>query len=435
MNYRRILFIGDLRSAYNYGAIATSEALLDLIKRASKNAEIKCIDHRSFFGQTPVKGYPEIKYGDDIRVPMSMPKRVISSALRTVHLYKAVKSVKAFVLKKTDNNPNCSSFIPYRFDQFEEYANRVENNEILPYEKKLFQWADVVIINSEGSIVNGTDDDGYYRFEGRYILFTSYLAKNLYGKPTYVINHTVDPKNRNVVKMLQEIYPRLDGIYVREQLSLKYLKEIGIINGQYIPDALWSHDFEKDVLVKKPDSLADFNFNQRYVCLGDSSGIVNKYSHVKWNINKVYSELIRKLKVEYDEVLFIDGYSGGNEEINSVIRSNHLRSINLSNCNYHELFYVLGHSQIFISGRWHASIISLLAHTPILLWGSDSHKTEALYKEVKYPYEFFDISALPINIDRVVNEANKIIASENKEVWETVDELKSAAINNIKMLC
>lgn len=434
MNYKKILFIGDLRTAYNYGAIATSEALLDLIIKAADGAEIKCIDHRSFFGRTPAGGYPRIVFDDNVRIPKSFAKSALISVLKTIHLYNGAKLLKEQLQKNTVADPSCSRNLPYRYDQFKTYADWVQKDKILPFEKTMIEWADVVIINSEGSVVNGTDKDGYYRFEGRYILFTAYLSKIIFNKPTYVINHTVDPKNRNVVKMLQEVYPKLDGVYVREKLSLMYLSSIGISNGQYVPDALWSHDFKTDSLVRKPKVLSDFNFSQRYVCLGDSSGIVNQYSHVKWNITKIYSKLIEELKKQYDEVLFIDGYSAGNDEINSVIRKNHIRSVSLEDCNYHELYYVLKHASLFISGRWHASIISLMAHTPILLWGSDSHKTEALYNEVNYPYEFFDVAALPINIGRVAKEAERISSEEHVEIWNKVKELEEASRENVKML-
>ena len=94
----------------------------------------------------------------------------------------------------------------------------------------------------------------------------------------------------------------------------------------------------------------------------------------------------------------------------------------------------MSHAQLFISGRWHASIIALLGHTPILLWGSDSHKTEALYSEIGYNHEFFDVNALPINIDRVVEEAKKIIKEDHSKIWNQVEQLKSDSYQNVKML-
>ena len=51
--------------------------------------------------------------------------------------------------------------------------------------------------------------------------------------------------------------------------------------------------------------------------------------------------MIGELKKIYDQIIFIDGYSGKNEEINDVIRHNGLLSVNLNNCSYHELYYVL----------------------------------------------------------------------------------------------
>ena len=157
---------------------------------------------------------------------------------------------------------------------------------------------------------------------------------------------------------------------MRERKSLELLRSISITNSMYVPDALWSHDFDNDIYVKCPEILKDFDFGKPYICLGDSSGIHNNFSDAKWNVADIYTRLIKEIKskTEYD-IVFVDGYNGGNDEINKIIRRNELRSVALWNCSYHELYYVLKQSRAFISGRWHASIISLLANTPIILWG------------------------------------------------------------------
>ena len=426
--YRNILFVGDVRPAKNYGAIATTEAMLDLIHGAAPDAEVKIIDSRSFSGQTPVEGWGEYSVGAPKQ--SSGVKSFVRNATQKVGIYSKVKNARA----KKNSKASASDPVPARLDKYPEFAKKVTEGQAWAYEKKLLEWAEVVIVQGEGNIVNGTDAYGRYRIGGRYILFISYLAKYIFKKPCYILNHTVDPQNRDIKRIIREIYPKMDGIYVREKKSLAVLEDWGVVNATYVPDALWTHDFEKDSKVRKPAVLADFDFSRPYICIGDSSGISNKYTKVKWDIEEVYTRLIRRLKKICPNIIFIDGYNGRDEEISRVIRKNGVRSVNLENCNYHELYYVLSGASLFVSGRWHASIIALLGHTPVLLWGSDSHKTEALYGEVDYGYEFFDVAGLPLNTDRVAAEAKKILKEKHETVWSRVSELQEQAQKNVQML-
>lgn len=428
---KKILLVGDLRTAYNYGAIATTESLLDLIDVKIPNAEVKLIDHRSFRGTTPENGWPAANYEEALK--KDGKKKVLKEFLikfsKKIGVYHFLKRVYG-IFKSSATTDN----VPTRYDYYELFAKKILNDETWKYEKRLIEWADIVLVNSEGNIVNGTGVDGKYRVGGRYVLFMEYLSKIIMKKPCYVINHTVDPKNRDIKKIIENVYPHLDGVYVREKKSYQILQSWGITNMQYVPDALWSHDFSKDPKVQKPKCLKDFDFDKPYICIGDSSGIQNAYSHVKWDIVEQYTVMINELKKICPNIIFIDGYKGYNKNINDVILKNNIATVNLRTCNYHELYYVLERAEIFISGRWHASIISLLAHTPILLWGSDSHKTEALYDEIDYPYEFFDVAALPLNIDRIVNEAKKIMQDKHDIQWELVEKLKKESLRNVDML-
>ena len=393
---KKVLFVGDLRLAYNYGAIATSESLLELFKTVS-NVNLRIIDYRSFLGDTPEEGFPQ-----NNKYQTSVSKYIPSN-------------------------------LPARLDFYEEAVEKFKAGTLWPFEKRQIEWADIVIINSEGNLVNGTDEEGYYRARGRYVLFFAYLTKFICNKPCYVINHTVDPKNRDIIKIIQHVYPKLDGVYLREQLSTKLLDSIGVHNYKYVPDALWSHDFSIDPEVRPPQCLSNFDFSQPYICIGDSSGIQNHFSTVKWNIVSTYMKLIKKLKTFCPNIIFVMGLHN-NKDIRNLVKLTEIPSVSLNNCNYHELYYVLKNAKLFISGRWHASIIALKGHTPILCWGADSHKTEALYTEINYQHEFFDVNALPLNTDRIAKEAKIIMEEDFKYVWDKVNDLQVAAHDNLDML-
>ena len=50
---KKVLFIGDLRSADNYGAVATSEAMINIIGSIERPFDVKYIDYRSVYYPTP----------------------------------------------------------------------------------------------------------------------------------------------------------------------------------------------------------------------------------------------------------------------------------------------------------------------------------------------------------------------------------------------
>ncbi len=426
---KKVLLVGDLRTAGNYGAVATTEALMDLILRHD-DIELKAIDHRSMRSETPAEGWEK-----SVQEEMDRSS-VQNKPLRDYIIYKLIEKnlYQAYKVMKNRKNHKKPDNIPARYDMYPDAVRKVLDSQMWKYEKGMMDWADIVIINAEGNIVNGTDENGCYRPGGRYVLFFAYVVKSIMNKPCYIINHTVDPQNRDVRNIIVNVYPMMDGVYVREKYSLDTLHKWGIENVKYVPDALWTHNFANDIQVKAPECLSDFDFSQPYICLGDSSGLSNGYGRVKWDVLKVYTQLIRGLQTICPQIIFIDGFSGKNIEIRAVIAKNNLKYVNINNCNYHELYYLLAHAKACVSGRWHASIIALLAHTPVICWGADSYKTEALYGEVNYPYKFFDISAIPLNIDQIVSETKKALAAPNAEVWKQVDMLRKQAGANADML-
>lgn len=417
---KKILFIGDLRSASNYGAVATTESLIRLLQNEKYDIDIRYIDYRSLYHPTPSNGYK----------PLS--EQSIFLKIKRIIPFKVKKLIRS--IQYRNSKPN--DFVPYKWTQYEEYYNRMMSDDILQFEKRMLEWADIIYINGEGNIVNGTDRYGKYRMGARYILYMAWLSKMKYAKPTLIVNHTVDPNNWNAFEMISHIYPFLDVVSVREKLSVELLKQHGIQNVLYIPDALWTYKpisnwVPSDALKKEID------FSKPYICLGDSSGIKNAYNSVKWNVSDVLGVIIDELYKVVPQVVFVDGFNGSNEDINRLVHRKKIGRVNFYNCSYHDLFHVLKNASLFISGRWHASILSVLANTPILLWGSDSHKTKSLYPLLDYKYQFFEVSTLPVNIDKLIDTSREILADSKilkNQMRVKSEEFSVAAIENVKLL-
>lgn len=425
---KKILFIGDLRVDYNYGAMATTTCLLDMLNRQEYNAEYKYIALRSLYGPTPRKGFPkETKARNDILDR-------VKSVIKLIVPHKIIS-----IIRGSKSSQNSSDFVPFKFSQFEEYYRMMmdEGSNSLKYEKDLLTWADVVFINGEGNIVQGTDKYGKYRLGARYILFMAWVSKFKFKHPTIIVNHCIDPGNVNAFEMIEGIYPNLDEIIVRDPLSLNMLKNHDILNANWAADALFSYqplekDWEPSAELKK-----QIDFTKPYICIGDSSGIKNSYNQVKWDVVSVFSEIISKLKEVVPQIIFVDGYCGENKLINQIIKENNIGFIGPQNCDYRNLYQVFKRSEVFVSGRWHASILSVLANTPIVCYGADSHKTRSLYAILEYPYRFFETSSLPVNIDELVKTVKEVIG--NKCIIKTnfkskMDSLSDNAFENARVL-
>ena len=406
---KNILFIGDLRSVQNYGAVATTESLIKMLQDEKFDADYKYIDYRSLYHPTPEGGFKNVASKSSLK--RVAKKMLPASLIRQIH--------SARVVNKNND------FVPYKFSQYEDYYCQMNDGKILQYEKKLLEWADLIFINGEGNIVNGTDKFGKYRMGARYLLFMAWAGKTKFNLPTFIVNHTVDPNNYNAFEIIENVYPKLDKVLVRETLSLPLLEQHNVKNAEFVADALFSYQPADDW--KPSEKLSQqIDFSKPYICIGDSSGIRNAYNQVKWNVVDVFSEIIDGIKQIVPQVIFVDGYNGGNEDINRVIRKNKIGYVNFDNCGYHDLYQVLKRAKLFISGRWHASILCVLANTPILSWGADSHKTRSLYTLLEYPYRFFEVSTLPANIPEMIDETKKIL--------DKADTIKSKLKTKIETL-
>lgn len=433
-----VLFIGDLRTAFNYGAVATSDVLLKMVDKAlGEDDQLKIIDHRSFIEETPVEGWPEWKKPGvpKQRTFLGHMKRGVKAAIISF-----LKEFPFFYLQNKKRGRNKATtqatHTPTKWSDYETFYREVMEEKRLPYERALLEWSDIVIVNSEGNVVNGIDRFGRYKEGPRYVLFLEYLAKK-FGKKVAVINHTVDPDSEDGIEMVQNVYPMMDYVAVREPLSIEKLMELGVERSvDYIPDALFSYVPEPEW--KPSEKLKSvIDFSKPYICLGDSSGISSLASTVKWDLFDVFDELVDELRTICPQVVIIDGFSGNLRSLNELVKEKKIPCVNLYNCPYEDLIQVLGKAKCFVSGRWHASIMGLLSGTPFILWGSDSHKTKSLSVIYEYPFRFYNVHTLPLHIKEMGADVKKAVEQESAlraQNMKTTIHLRDRALQNINIL-
>lgn len=438
----KILFLGDLRNCYNYGAIATTESLIKMLCGKCPDAEIKYIDFRSLQSATPPDGWDNNNYmaskptiANRFKAKFQSLYRYFKTLIKCILPYGFVLSLTKEKNKKSTvpYRPNMFYHIPFLFKDYDKWTKDMINGKVLQYERKLLEWADLVVVNGEGNVVHGTDENGVYRHRACYILFMSWIAKTQYRLPVYMVNHCVDPDNNDAVEIIKNVYPHLDKVLVRDPLSLEKLYSYGISNAEYVPDALFSYK-RNDNWTPSEAIKQQIDFSQPFILLGDSSGIQNGYGKVQWNVPYFFETLIAKLQAIVPQVVFVDGYGEGCSDINQVVAETGIGRISLKNCSYQELHEVMKRADIFVSGRWHASILCLLAGTPILLFGSDSHKTKSLYSVMNYPYKFFETQSLPIHIDDIAEETQQILANRRAisiDIKDKCDVLSRQSYRNV----
>lgn len=409
---KHILFVGDLRNTFNFGAEATTESMLSLLSQHYSEAEIKCIDIRSMQRATPIDGWDSLKEVampqkcDNGSVLLTCKQHIVDLLPYGMVVAHRTRKKREPVLAYT---PTMDYHFPYKFADYVRWEHDFDEGKVLQYEKKLLNWADVVIINGEGNVVHGIDANGVYRRRTLYLFFIAWLSKTSLGKPTYMVNHVVDPDSPDAIEIIRHLYPMLDAVLVRDPLSLKKLQEYEIVNAEYIPDALFSYVPDDGQWIPTEELTKQIDFTKPYILVGDSSGFMNAYSRIQWNVGYYMEQLIWQLWKITPQIIFVDGFNGEHSGVNEAIEKTGIGYVNFLNCSWRDLYQVMKRAEIFISGRWHASILAILAGTPVLCWGADSHKTKALYPMLEYPYKFFNTATLPIHMEELVDEVRVII--------------------------
>lgn len=143
---KKVLFIGDLRSADNYGAVATSEAMINIIGSIERPFDVKYIDYRSLYYPTPPNGFLSYVKSNNL----SLKRKIVRCM--PLSMKKSIKKILGFLKGKR----SAQDYYPYKYNQYEDYYSSMMNGSIMQYEKKMLEWADIVIINGEGNIVHGT---------------------------------------------------------------------------------------------------------------------------------------------------------------------------------------------------------------------------------------------------------------------------------------
>ncbi len=283
--------------------------------------------------------------------------------------------------------------------------------------------ADIVVINGEGAGVLATP----YRRDFHFYLAMVELAKHL-GKKVFYVNGILSDcpltgRNERSLRAAEKSLSKCDGVFWRETQSLEFAqREMKGAKCDYIPDALFAwydrRDEIRNSLVKNgdfivphPDEYAQFgklDFSVPYICVGGSSFA----AFFQDKAVDRYTELCGVLKQTGLRV-YVTENCGGDRFMHEVARRLDLGIIPARTPIY-SCAAVLANARLFVSGRFHPTILASLFGTPCVFLGAHSHKMESLQRTLEYEQSPM-FSGLPSEEEnrRILATALELLSNEN----------------------
>jgi|LSQX01.2.fsa_nt_gb polysaccharide pyruvyl transferase WcaK-like protein len=386
----KLIYAADNRNRENLGCRATSIALSQLISKkhdivATITGEYTNYDNSLFY----IPGLPSWGY----------------TILGKLSYWGALKRTWNLILNKITKEKR------FIFDYVDEEPQKSVKNflKCLPANKHL-QEMNLLKYDFEGIVINGegtmimTDKP---RKDTLVYLMLVWWAKSI-NKKVFFVNAMfsdcpVSGSNKKTISTSNSVLSDCDLLILRDPVSLKYVEEnLKKCIAKYIPDALftWSslindnHKLEHGKYYLPFGEETDGNFNELdftepYVCVsGSSMSAWNQKSAV---LSYVY--LVNQLKKEIDMPIYL---------IQSCIGDNFLKEVS----KYTQVplipvkfpivatAKILANARLFISGRFHPSIMASMGGTPCIFLKSNSHKTWSLQNMLNYK-EVIEFSANP----------------------------------------
>ena len=419
----KILYIGDNRNRENWGCRATSKALKDLISQKNNISY-------TMYGDVVGENIPFFEHEN-----LSFVKQLLYKLCSVKGLRKFKKYFKLYE----------SDFIVEDIDKsIERFYAIAKQNALYKEILQKVQEGDAIIINGEGDAIFTTP----FRRKFLFLLMIMKIAQNNYKKTFYVNAMFSDcPKsgrNLNTLNQTIDILSQCTLVIARDLDSFDYLNQFEHnINLKYVPDALFSwtkYENYLENLIKYPTALIpfpeydkywdNFNFTQPYICV--SGGSSAAWSQEEACIG--YVKLVQVLKQQNYKLIIVPT-APGDSFLYDVAEQTQVPIIPV-NTNIFGGMSILANATVFVSGRWHPSILASLGGTPCVMFGSNSSKTKSFLKMLDYEKQT-EFSAIPkeeefndiiADIENYIQQGSRLrekIKIKVKELSELMDFYKT----------
>lgn len=426
----KILYVSDNRVRGNYGCRATSTALSQLIRR--KHEIVGVITGRFTNNNTNhlffCKWFPAWIY----KAVSKKRKNKYFELISYVILKKISKLFSSHYLggpcdylsldfeQSIKNLKTCLSANPY-LEEFD-----LDNYDF-----------DAMVVNGEGSFIFSTPE--WHWREAMTLGMLMYWAQKK-GKRVYFLNamlsdESTSERNYRMLEVMDGVLSKCEVVQVREEVSCDYAKQyLPNVKPIIKPDALFTwyplvndghkvtngkyyipHCEEKDELYETLD------FSKPYICVSGSS-----HGDISVDITKTieaYTNLVQKLKECYKNNIYLVEVCEGDSFLREVSAQTECPLISVETPLV-AAAKILANAEVFVSGRYHPSILASLGGTPCVFMGSNSHKTRSLQNLLQYS-SIYEFGAIPSHdeIERIVEIAMSRISESRDNIKKRCKEL------------
>ena len=296
--------------------------------------------------------------------------------------------------------------------------------------------SDIVIINGEGSMIFSTPPRKDLLFQLMIIELACLLKKRVFYINAMVSNCPLTGRNDDVFSVSINALKKCNCVSVRDKTSFDILHQY-IKNLSFIPDALFTWvdlivkkemPQDSDLIIPHPELnclLNSLNFCEPYICVSGSSLVPTNVDEAI----KSYYLLITRLKA-LGLRIYLVATAPGDSFLHDVGRFTGVNVIP-ENTNIFVGAKILSNACLFISGRYHPSILASLGGTPCIFLDSNSHKTTSLQRTLCYDsVSVFSPFLSEDDINTVLQKSNEILEKQlfiRKKIKRTVKELSNKA--------
>jgi hypothetical protein len=262
------------------------------------------------------------------------------------------------------------------------YSERVKN--VL----EAIDGSDAIFINGEGSMIFTTPPRPDLKVQ---IMLLAYASS--VGVDNYYVNAMVSPcpltgVNQASVDESLRVLESCENVFVRDPVSFEFLADLGYksSNASMVPDALfgWADTHSSviktqpvfEVMSGMPEGRHWSNQpsdSEPYLCLSGASippgsdrlGWIEEFGKLQAGLQASFGKTVIMVPDVGDD--FLGGIA---EKSGSWIAGPDFNVFGAAS--------ILSHAQTYVSGRYHPSIMAALGGTPLVHFGSNSHKCSGL---------------------------------------------------------
>lgn len=277
---------------------------------------------------------------------------------------------------------------------------------------------DALVVNGEGSFIFATPPWRESLIEAMLMYWAEKMGKKVYYLNGMLSDDPYSKTNQKTIDIVQPVFEKAEVVSVRENYSYNYAKKLfKNINLKQYPDALfsWYNYINDDFLIKdgkyvigmsgaSDNSFYEFDFYKPYICISGSSSVGLATSSKK-EIIQAYVELVNDVKKTFPEMnIFLVDVCEGDHFLNDVADITNIPVVPIDTPIL-SAGKILANARLYISGRYHPSILASLGGTPCIFMSSNSHKTRSIQELLQYD-EIKEFNVLPSEEER--NEMMKL---------------------------